>query len=297
MPELPKDAVIKAYVVQGQFPRMALPDLATLGGCSNSQGWPGRADARPVTHEPCIANVILGRDRTIMLDTGHYALWYSLSGQLDAVLQGRPLDYVFVSHQEIPHTGNLGRLLKKYPGCKAVGDVRDYHIFHPEIALERLVQMEHCDELDLGDRRIMFLDAIWKDLQTTLWAYDTRLKLIFSADTFGYIHHADENVCSTMLHEMPRELREAVTDRPALPFFGMRNRDQAARVAAFRNLMTKYPIEIITSGHTLPIMGPATQPAIDKLLAAIANVEQLPRFLQSGVPGHPPDGPEGGQLA
>jgi flavorubredoxin len=193
---------------------------------------------------------------------------------------------VFPSHQEIPHSGNLGRLLKKYPNCKAVGDVRDYHLFHPEIDLDRLVQMNHGDELDLGDRKIVFLDAIWKDLQTTMWAYDTKQKLIFSADTFGYIHHASENVCSTMLHEMTPELRKAVTDRPALPFVGMRNRDQKIRVEAFRRLMAKYPLEIITSGHTLPIMGPATPPAIEKLLAAISNVEQLPRFLQSDAGGH-----------
>ena len=278
MPELPKDAIQKAYIVRGGLPRKVLPDLAWVGGCSNSAGWPGRANTTPVTHEPCMAYVILGQ-KTLMLDTGHYGLWYSLEGQLDAMLQGRPLDYVFLSHPEIPHTGNLGRLLAKYPGCKAIGDVRDYHLFHPEVALDRLVMAKHGDRLDLGDREVVFLDAIWKDLSGTMWTWDAKLKMLFTVDLFGYIHHRDENVCGTMLHEMSPGLATAVSDRPALPFTGMRQRDQKARVAAFRNLLQSYPPEIITSGHSGPIMGPILQPTIEKLLHAVAT--SGPDFLQS----------------
>ena len=278
MSELPKDLIQRAYVVRGGLPRLVLPDLAWVGGCSNSAGWPGKANVKPVTHEPCMAYVILGQ-KTIMMDTGHFGLWYSLEGQLETVLQGRPLDYVFVSHQEIPHTGNLGRLLAKYPNAKAVGNVCDYHLFHPEIALDRLVMMRHGDRLDLGDREIVFLDAIWKDLSGTMWAYDTRRKLIFSADMFGYIHLADDHVCGTMLHEMDEALAAKNTERPALPFTGMRQRDQKARVAAYRRLIAQYPVEIVTSGHTAPIMGPRLQPMIDKLLHSIET--DPPRFLQS----------------
>lgn len=278
MSELPPDTIQKAYVVRGGLPRLVLPDLAWLGGCSNSAGWPGREQARPVIHEPCVAYLVLGQ-KTLMLDTGHFGLWYSIEGQLDAMLQGRPLDYVFVSHQEIPHTGNLGRLLAKYPQCKAVGDVRDYHLFHPEVAADRLLMMRHGERLDLGDREIVFLDAIWKDLSGTMWAYDTRRKLLFSADLFGYLHLADDNICGTMLHEMDSALAAKSLERPALPFLGMQLRDQAARVAAFRRLMAKYPIEIITSGHTAPLMGSALQTAIEQLLQRIQH--SPPRFLQS----------------
>ena len=97
---------------------MVLPDLAWVGGCSaGARGYlqPPAGAPKAAVHEPCVAHVIMGSEKTIMMDTGHYAHWWSLDSQLDAVLQGRPLDYVFLSHQEIPHTGNLGRLLAKYP--------------------------------------------------------------------------------------------------------------------------------------------------------------------------------------
>lgn len=281
MSDAPVSGATRAYIVRG-LPRRVLPDLAWLGGCSNSAGWPGPAALRrPITHEPCVAYLILGAAKTVLLDTGHFAHWYALQGQLEDMLQGRSLDYVFVSHQEIPHTGNLGRLLRKYPAAKAVGDVRDYHLFHPEVERSRLVPMRHGDELDLGDRRLVFLDALWKDLSGTMWAYDTRLKLLFSADTFGYIHQDDENICATMLHEMPKDLAERASERAALPFFGLRQREQSTRVAAFRRLLQKYPVEIITSGHTAPIMGGMTATIIERMLARLDSPTEGPRYLQS----------------
>jgi flavorubredoxin len=287
MSDLPANTIQRAYIVRGGMPRMITPDLAWVGGCSDSAGWPGMANKKPVTHEPCCAYVILGSKKTLMLDPGHYGLWYSLEGQLDAVLQGRQLDYVFPSHQEIPHTGNLGRLLAKYPNCVAVGNVNDYHLFHPEVDLERLQPKKHGDRIDLGDREFVFLDAVWKDLSGTMWGYDTKLKLIATADGFGFIHLHDENNCGTLLHEMSPEELKAVTDRAAIPFYGLRNRDQNPRVTAFRNLMAKYPIEIIASGHCGPIMGPPLQPTIEKLLAKIADPKEGAVFLHSqNLPPH-----------
>lgn len=287
MSELPRDTINRAYVVEGGLPRMVLPDLAWVGGCSSSSGWPGRGHVRPVSHEPCVSFVILGSEKTLMLDSGHYGHWWSLDGQLDAVLQGRPLDYVFLSHQEIPHTGNMGRLLAKYPNCVAIGDTRDYHLFHPEVALDRIKIMKHGEKVSLGDRDVVMLDPIWKDLSGTMWAYDTKRKLIYTADGFGFVHTHEENLCGLMFHEMSEAQWKACTDRPALPFFGMRARDQQARVAAFRNLMKQYPIEIITSGHNGPIMGAPLQPTIEKLLVAIADTKRGPRFLMSEAEEEP----------
>ncbi len=280
MSELPKETVHRTYIVHGAMPRMVTPDLAWVGGCASSGGYPTGnigGEARQISHDPCVAYVIMGSQKTIMVDPGHFGLWYSADGQLDAVLKGRQLDYVYVSHQEIPHTGNLGRLLQKYPGAVALGDVRDYHLFHPEVDLDRLQPMKHGDKVSLGDRDIVFLDAIWKDLSGTMYVYDTKLKLMYTPDIFGHIHYEHENVCSTMLHEMPDDLAESIMKRPGIgPIYGLKARDQKLRAQAFRNMLKKYPVEIITSGHCSPIMGPRLQPVIDRILAV---ADSLPRGL------------------
>lgn len=267
---------------------MVLPDLAWIGGCSSSQGWPGLSEKRPISHEPCVGCIILGSEKTMMMDTCHFGHWWSLENQIEAMLQGRPLDYVFLSHQEIPHTGNLGRLMAKYPDLIAIGDTRDYHLFHPEVPLDRIKITPHGTKISLGDRDIIVLSAFWKDLSSTMWAYDTKRKLIYTADAFGFTHTHEENVCGQLFHEMSDAEWTACTDRAALPFYGMRNRDQTPRVVAFRNLMKEYPIEIIVSGHNGPIMGERVQPTIEKLLDIIGDPTKGPSFLHSdaGKPGH-----------
>jgi flavorubredoxin len=275
----------RAYIVRGGLPRVVLPDLAWVGGCSAGAGGylrpttgpaPAPGQRRAIGHEPCVAHLILGSEKTLLLDSGHYAHWWSLDGQLDAMLRGRPLDYVFLSHQEIPHTGNMGRLLGKYPKCVALGDVRDYHLFHPEVELDRIRMMKHEERVSLGDRDVVFLDAIWKDLSGTMWAYDTKLKLFFGADLFGFIHTDEDNVCGTLFHEMSEDDFQRLSDRHAMPFFGRNDRDQQIRVQAFRNLLKKYPIEVITSGHVGPIMGPRVPIVIEKVLAKVVEPPAQP---------------------
>ena len=276
MSELPSDTIFKTYTSH-DLPRMVLPDLAWLGGCTDPRGstlheFDVNKPLSEINHGHCVSYVIFGSEKTLMIDPGHFGLWYTMDTQPDQVLQGRQLDYVFVSHQEIPHTGNLGRILAKYPGCVAIGDVRDYHLFHPEVELHRLKQMKHGDTVNLGDRDFHCLGAIWKDLTGTMYGYDDKLKLLYTADNFEFSHSALPVHCGKMMHEMTDEQISALTDKAfAGPIYGGRYRDQEIRVKAFRNLVGKYPVEIITSGHYGPIMGKALQPAIEKTMAAIPS--------------------------
>ena len=62
-----------------------------------------------------------------------------------------PLKYLFVTHQETPHCGGLGRVLKTFPDALLVGDVSDYHLAFPQYE-HRMRSMKEGDEIDLGGR-------------------------------------------------------------------------------------------------------------------------------------------------
>lgn len=274
MSELPADTIFKTYTSH-DLPRMVLPDLAWLGGCTDPRGstlhsFDVNTPLAEINHGHCVSYVLLGRDKTLMIDPGHFGLWYTMENQLDQVLGDRPLDYVFVSHQEIPHTGNLGRVLDKYPNCVGIGDMRDYHLFHPEVEMSRLRHMRHGESVDLGDRKFTCLGAIWKDLTGTMYGYDDKLKLLYTPDNFEFSHSAMPIHCGKMMHEMADAEIDTLTDQAfGGPIYGGKFRDQHARVKAFRNLLARYPVEIITSGHYGPIMGKALRPAIEKTMAVI----------------------------
>ncbi len=262
--------VERTYIVRGNMPREIFPDLFWLGGCSNSGAWPGRS-IHEARHEATAAYIILGSDKTLMVDSGHFGHWYALQDQLDKVLQGRGLDYVLPTHQEIPHAGNLGRLLAAYPQAKAVGDVRDYHLFHPELDLDRLVMMHDGDRIDLGDREFVFLEAIWKDLTPTLWGYDTRLKALFTSDGFGLTHMHEDNICDLMPHEMPESVFDIHEHRYAAPFVGFRYQNQEKKIAKFKALQKQFPIDVIVSAHGGPLMGPGLNDFIAEMFRVFAT--------------------------
>lgn len=133
--------------------------------------------------------LVVGDDRTLLWDTGHPASWAGTEHYLDALLRDRPLDYVVPSHPEMPHWGNVHRLLARYPEAVVLGDVRDYHLMFPQYA-DRLVELGAGTEIDLGGgQSFLLLDAIVKDLPSSQWGYAPAGKVMFTSDAFAYAHY------------------------------------------------------------------------------------------------------------
>jgi hypothetical protein len=162
--------------------REIAPGVFWLGGCFEATML-----TRPI-HYHVSAFLIIGSHKSVLYDTGDPHHWPSIAPVLTRLLAGRPLDYLFPSHPEIPHAGNLAALLERYPAATVVGDIRDYHVHYPEYT-ERLVALRHHERLDLGDRVLEVIPAYIHDLPNTLWAYDTGSGALFVSDGFSYVHH------------------------------------------------------------------------------------------------------------
>jgi flavorubredoxin len=169
------------------------------GGCSDVRLWGGQEGRNGPTwnsgplhrHQYCSTFYFVGPEKTMMVETGHHAHWPLVEEQLERVLGGRDLDYVFPSQQEQPHSGNLGKVMAKYPSCVAVGNLKDYHLYFPGIDRKRLAGSNCGDTLDLGDRTFEFLEPVWQCHATTQWGADLKERVLFPVDGFEYMHLAD----------------------------------------------------------------------------------------------------------
>lgn len=135
--------------------------------------------------------LVIGEERTALVDTGDPAHWDEISRQLDGLLGERPLDVVVPTHPELPHAGNLPALAEKYPALEVHGEVRDYHLHYPQLA-SRLVSRPAGDRIDLGGRALELVPALILDLPNSLWAYDTAAEVLFVSDGVSYIHDLPE---------------------------------------------------------------------------------------------------------
>lgn len=162
-------------------PREFASGVHWLGGCFLAlSGGPG-------VHYHVSTYLVVGDERTALVDTGDPGHWDAIRGQLEEILGDRPLDYVFPTHPELPHAGNLPRLFERWPDLQIVGDVRDYHLHYPELA-HRLVEKKAGEAIDLGGRHLEFWPAVVLDLQNSLWALDSKTRTLFVCDGFAYIH-------------------------------------------------------------------------------------------------------------
>ena len=125
------------------LPREIDQGIWWVGACLESAAFD-----EPV-HFHTSAYLIVGTEATLMFDTAPPGAWPKVEHDLDRVLGDRPLDYLVPSHPEIPHAGNLDRIVERHPGVAIVGDLRDYHLYFPE-HVDRMRPLPHGTEIDLG---------------------------------------------------------------------------------------------------------------------------------------------------
>jgi flavorubredoxin len=221
--------------------------------------------------------LIIGSEKTLLVDSGHPSHWGDLTQKLDERLGDRQLDYVFPTHPELPHAGNSPRLLAKYPGCRIVGDVRDLHMYMPEFE-DRMDHKEVGDRIDLGDRNLVFQDAVIRDLINTLWAFDDKAKVLFVADAFGFSHFHGERECGQLTEELPNEIEtDQVTFLNDAALSWIRYTDLHPIMAQATDLVERLDVQIMAPAHGAVVTDIDTNFAFirDKMLEGRSTVNPL----------------------
>jgi glyoxylase-like metal-dependent hydrolase (beta-lactamase superfamily II) len=244
------------------LPREIAPRIFWLGHCLVKQ-LAGRE-----VHGGQWCFLIIGTTSSILFDTGVPQGWGEISRQLDALLGGRPLDFVAPSHSELPHSGNLGNLMTKYPRAIAIGDMRDYHLHYPAF-VDRFQEQPVGHVTDLGGGyKFHSVDAVIKDLPNTTWGYEGSQKVLFVSDGFAYLHDPSLDEDGDGLH-LPGECGRVSTELDDFPgvedvlhytpraiYWTLYRDDVDEMFARFYALLKKYPTAIVAPSHGNVISDP-----------------------------------------
>jgi flavorubredoxin len=200
-------------------------------------------------HTHTAAYLIHGRDASVLVDTGHAKDGPRIEAFIRSIA-GDELTYIFPTHEEYPHAGNLDALLTAFPKAKAVGEVRNYHLYHPQHDRDgRFIQMEPGERLELGDRALTILPGLIHDLPATNWAHDDGSELLFVSDAFAFSHyHEDE--CTLLTHELPSkptmEDTRMVLD---LALYWVRFSDNQGLIEAVHRMLLENKTRMICPAH------------------------------------------------
>lgn len=132
--------------------------------------------------------VLLNDDHPILIDCGSHLHKGSIMAEMDEVLDGRVPEYIFLTHSELPHAGNIASVAQKWPGIKVIVSnvMLPYIEVLPVLPLSQISQVVPGHTVVCPPRTLHFVDALLKDQPGSQWVYDSRTQTLFTGDGFGY---------------------------------------------------------------------------------------------------------------
>ena len=103
-------------------------------------------------------------------------------------LEGKAPDYLVVQHMEPDHSANIITFAQAYPQAKIVSSAKAFammkNFFGTDFA-DRQIVVGEGDTLSLGERTLTFVTAPMVHWPEVIVTYDSKDKVLFSADGFG----------------------------------------------------------------------------------------------------------------
>lgn len=145
------------------------------------------------THRGSSYNSYLIRDeKTVLIDTVWEPFAEEFVESLKKEINLEEIDYIISQHGEVDHSGALPLLLKEIPNvpiyCTANGAKILKAHYHKDW---NFVEVKTGDELDIGENKLIFVEARMLHWPDSMFTYMTGENILFSNDAFGQ-HYASE---------------------------------------------------------------------------------------------------------
>lgn len=133
---------------------------------------------------------VINDEKIAVMDTVDVAFGDEWLKNIADVLNGATPDYLIVQHMEPDHSANIQKFLEVYPNTKVVGNAKTFTMignFFRDLKLadENKLEVKNKDTLTLGKHELIFVFAPMVHWPEVMVTYDSKDKVLFSADGFG----------------------------------------------------------------------------------------------------------------
>lgn len=128
-------------------------------------------------------------EKIAVLDTVDAHFTHEWLDNLQNALDGRRPDYLIVQHMEPDHSANIANFAAAYPEARIVANQKTFAMienFFENLDIEsRKVVVKNGETLSLGSHELTFVFAPMVHWPEVMVTYDSKDKVLFSADGFG----------------------------------------------------------------------------------------------------------------
>ncbi|NMA87335.1 MAG: anaerobic nitric oxide reductase flavorubredoxin [Tissierellia bacterium] len=154
------------------------------------------------THRGSSYNSYLIQDeKTVLIDTVWEPFAEEFVENLKKEINLKEIDYIIANHAEVDHSGALPTLLREIPDvpvyCTANGAKILKAHYHEDW---NFVEVKTGDELDIGESKLVFVEARMLHWPDSMFTYMTGENILFSNDAFGQ-HYASELLYNDLVDE------------------------------------------------------------------------------------------------
>ena len=142
----------------------------------------------PVPHGISYNSYVLLDEKTVLLDTADNAVGPQFLENLQAVLAGRPLDYIVIHHVEPDHLALLEEVLLRHPQATVVCSTmagKFIQQFFPNGLNVKTQVIKEGETLSTGKHTFTFVSAQMVHWPEVMVSYESEYGILFSADAFG----------------------------------------------------------------------------------------------------------------
>ena len=146
-------------------------------------------------HRGSSYNSYLIRDeKTVLIDTVCKPYDKEFVDKLKKEIDLNEIDYIIINHGEIDHSGALPKLMEEIPDTpiyctkNAIESIKGH--YHKDW---NFVEVKTGDALDIGESKLIFIEARMLHWPDTMFTYMTGDNILFSNDAFGQ-HYASEEM-------------------------------------------------------------------------------------------------------
>lgn len=158
--------------------------------------WVGGNDRRlelfenlfPIPNGVSYNSYLLMDEKTVLFDTVDTSIGRQFLENIEAVLDGRSLDYLVINHMEPDHCSLIDELVIRHPDMKIIGNAKTFPMIGQfyDLDLEgKMVTVKEGETFSSGKHTLHFVMAPMVHWPEVMMTYDETDKVLFSADAFG----------------------------------------------------------------------------------------------------------------